>query len=279
MKRETIKLQAPLTYYGGKRRLVSQILPLIPKHNVYCEPFFGGGTVFFEKKPSYLEVINDINDNLITFYNVCQNRYQELNTLIENSLYSESLFLWAKQVYNGLLHEDELKKAFAVFIVFNMSINSCPNNNWSFNNGTGGSHSGILYAHKRDSFCPWIKERLRYVQISCRDALKVIGERDTQDTFFYLDPPYPNSNQGHYSGFTEEMLQELLETLSTIRGKFMLSNYPAELITTYAQKNNWQLKEITMKSDIMNQAGQRRQRQEILLMNYQSKCPVELGIF
>lgn len=279
MKRETVKLQAPITYYGGKRRLVSQILPLIPRHRIYCEPFFGGGTIFFNKQPSYLEVINDINDNLITFYRVIQKRYQNLKEMIDDTLYSESVYKKAKQVYFSSDKVDELERAFAVFVVFNMSINSCPECNWSFDNGTGGSHSGILFSHKKDSFCPWLKERMKYVQISCRDALKVIKERDSLNTFFYLDPPYPNSNQGHYKGYSTDDLVSLLELLQNIHGQFILSNYPSDVIDFYTRKNNWLLKELEVKQYIVNQCAPGRKKREILLMNFLPVQDRYLSIF
>ena len=65
-------MRTPITYYGGKQQLASTIIEMIPAHRIYVEPFFGGGAVFFAKGKSYLEVINDINDNLVTFYEVCQ---------------------------------------------------------------------------------------------------------------------------------------------------------------------------------------------------------------
>jgi len=34
-------LKTPISYYGGKQKLVSTIFPLIPKHVMYCEPFVG----------------------------------------------------------------------------------------------------------------------------------------------------------------------------------------------------------------------------------------------
>ena len=54
-------MKTPITYYGGKQSMLSIILPMIPEHNLYCEPFFGGGAVFFAKEPSKIEVINDTN--------------------------------------------------------------------------------------------------------------------------------------------------------------------------------------------------------------------------
>ena len=66
-------MRTPISYYGGKQRMIKHILPLIPSHRIYVEPFFGGGSIFFAKGPSYLEVINDINDNVVNFYQVMQN--------------------------------------------------------------------------------------------------------------------------------------------------------------------------------------------------------------
>ena len=42
--------KTPITYYGGKLNLIKQILPLIPKHRIYTEAFFGGGAIFFAKE-------------------------------------------------------------------------------------------------------------------------------------------------------------------------------------------------------------------------------------
>ena len=45
-------MKTPITYYGGKQTLLKYLLPLIPQHRMYCEPFFGGGAVFFAKPKS-----------------------------------------------------------------------------------------------------------------------------------------------------------------------------------------------------------------------------------
>lgn len=52
-------MRTPITYYGGKQQLAAKIISMMPAHKIYCEPFFGGGAVFFQKPKSYLEVIND----------------------------------------------------------------------------------------------------------------------------------------------------------------------------------------------------------------------------
>lgn len=55
-----IKMKTPLTYYGGKQKLCSTILEILPDHKLYCEPFVGGGAVFFGKEPS--ETVMQLGD-------------------------------------------------------------------------------------------------------------------------------------------------------------------------------------------------------------------------
>ncbi len=59
--------KTPITYYGGKQKLLTTILTKIPDHNLYCEPFLGGAAIFFGKPPSNVEVINDTNKELSGF--------------------------------------------------------------------------------------------------------------------------------------------------------------------------------------------------------------------
>lgn len=279
MKEDTIKYEAPLTYYGGKKRITGEILPLIPQHRIYCEPFFGGGAVFFAKQPSYLEIINDHNENLINFYEQVQNNFEELATAIGNTLHSESQYRRAVAIYNGLKPADCLTKAVSTWMVFNQSWDSSARAGWKFDIGTGGSHIARRLAHARRNFCPWIKKRLQYVQISCRDALQVIRERDSSDTFFYLDPPYPGANQGHYSGYSWDDLEELLTLLTAIEGKFMLSNYPSDMISKFSTDKKWPTRKILYKKDSCLVQDRKSQKTEVLLMNYQISGPQQLDIF
>ena len=88
-----------VSYYGGKQRMACKIVPLIPDHKVYCEPFFGGGAVFFKKgRPNvtndchYREVINDHDQRLITLYRVMQDPLQsaELIDRLQFTPYSQA---------------------------------------------------------------------------------------------------------------------------------------------------------------------------------------------
>ena len=64
---------------GGKWRVAEWILSFFPKHKVYLEPFFGSGAVFFNKEPSYIETINDIDGNIVNLFTVCREHPKELH--------------------------------------------------------------------------------------------------------------------------------------------------------------------------------------------------------
>ena len=269
-------MKTPISYYGGKARLAASIIKLIPPHRIYIEPFFGGGAVFFAKEPSYLEVINDINDNIVTFFRVCQDEesFQELSRRIQGTLFSEALFLQAKTIWNGYWPANDIERAWATWVCCNFAFNSTPEGGWKWDMGTAGSHSGKVAAHKRNAFTEAIYERIKYAQISCRNAINVLHERNDPASFAYIDPPYIGCDQKHYRGYTEREFEELLQILQNeFQGKFILSTFYNHLIDDYATNNNWTILKKNMPLTCANlrikERGQNsRRKEELLILNY-----------
>lgn len=110
-------LKTPITYYGGKQKLVSRILPLIPEHNLYAEPFVGGGAVFWAKPGSSVEVINDTNRELINFYETVQNDFVDLEKMIRITLHSRSLHSDAKVVNANPHMFSRIQRAWAIWVL------------------------------------------------------------------------------------------------------------------------------------------------------------------
>ena len=272
-------MRTPITYYGGKQQLASTILGMMPPHRVYVEPYFGGGAVFFSKGKSYCEVVNDIDDRIITFYDVCQDekKFQQLQQKIQMTLDSEREFLRADKLWRDPSKaRSRVEMAWAVWLQCNMGFGGSPEGGWKWDNGTSGSHSGIIMDGYRNQFTNKIHERLKNVQISCRDALKVIAQRDTEDTFFFLDPPYPGCVQKHYSGFTFDDFEVLLKVLTSIKGKFLLCNFDSEMLTKYVNDNGWNRVVFDMALRVANRVtkGTKRKR-EVMGDNY----TIEPGLF
>lgn len=66
---------------GGKSSEINKIEHLIPKHDRYIEPFFGGGALFFHLRPKKA-AINDISQSLIEYYNLLKSQDKELYNLL-----------------------------------------------------------------------------------------------------------------------------------------------------------------------------------------------------
>jgi len=205
--------------------MASKIVPLIPQHTVYVEPFCGGAAIFFAKpwpkvtnRDHYREVINDHDKRLINFYQQLRDNGPALVDALQLTLYSEHEHQIAKQ----LDCEDKLEAARRYYV----------NVQQSFSNVIGGGWRRSVFA--RNEAATWAKkiaqlpnylDRMTSVHIACDDALKVIKQFDSPQTFFYCDPPYPAAEQGHYKGYTLEDFQALVNTLDACQGSFILSNY------------------------------------------------------
>jgi DNA adenine methylase len=255
-------VKTPITYYGGKQALLKYLLPLIPDHKIYCEPFFGGGAVFFAKEPSEVEIINDINSEVVNFFKVVQTKFAALQKEVQASLHSRKLYKDAMVVYNNPDLFDEVKRAWAFWVATNQGFSSLIGS-WGF--GKDDSKEAAV-ANKRDAFTKEYADRLRKVQVEHNDALKVIDRADSKETFFYIDPPYVNSDQGHYAGYTDEDFELLLNKLSKIKGKFLLSSYPSTLLNKFIKKNKWKVQ----KNDryVMVTKLTDKKKTEMMVMNF-----------
>ena len=129
-------------------------------------------------------------------------------------------------------------------------------------------------SNKRDSFTEDYAIRLQSVQIENTDALRVIKSRDYNGAFHYCDPPYFNSDCGHYDGYSIEDFEALLKTLEQIEGKFLMSSYPSEILSKYTIKNGWRTKKIEQSVSVANgTGGSGKKKIEVLTANYDLDNP------
>lgn len=264
-------MKTPLTYYGGKMKLANIILPLIPGHETYTEAFAGGGAIFWTKSPSKVEVINDCNRELINFYEVCKNDYVELEKLIRISLHSRSLHSDAQVIYNNPHLFSKLQRAWAIWVLANQSFSSRLNGSWGYNKKV--STASITLSNKRQSFTEELAIRLQNVQIENTDALRIINSRDYEQAFHYCDPPYFNSDRGHYNNYSREDFLTLLKCLSQIKGKFLLSSYPSTELTEFTKKHDWYNIKLHRRvfTDNCRDDKPRKRKIEVLTANYELK--------
>jgi len=57
-------------WYGGKFSHLDWLLPLLPSCHHYCEPFSGSAAVLLNRDPSPVETYNDIDGDVVNFFQV-----------------------------------------------------------------------------------------------------------------------------------------------------------------------------------------------------------------
>ena len=221
-------MKPPFSYYGGKQRLASKLISLIPKHTVYCEPFAGSVALLFRKpwpkvrdKHNYREIINDTNGHLTNFFIQLRDNGEELCRRLSLTLYNEKEYQRARE----LDCEDKLEAARRFFTNIQQGFGNKINSGWG--RGIFGSHEAVSYMNSVNQLPEYVN-RMRSIHISCVDALKCIQHWDSPQTFFYCDPPYPNTDQGHYKGYSLDDFHELVDTLDKAQGSFLLSCYDTD---------------------------------------------------
>ena len=258
-------MKSPLAgYYGGKHRMRHTICEMIPKHTTYVEPFFGGGSVFFTKPKSKVNVINDIDNKIYRFWQVCKYEENKLYERFDKFLYHETEYIRVKKVIrNEIKPKDEIDFAYCMFVCMAMSFSGAY------------LHPGSLAISKRSKYIS-IKNKIKLlkdiykvlenVEIHNKDALDLIKRVDRKESFFYLDPPYPETDQDAYSGYTMDNFNKLCELLKTIKGKFILSCYLKEGMNLNPDWNKKFIKNI-LKVNHYNNTDTKRT--ECLIYNYE----------
>ena len=101
--------------------MLKHLLPLIPEHTTYIEPYFGGGALYRAKEPSLSEVINDTNMNVVNFYQVLKDQYEDLHTMISKTLHSRETYKKALIIYEcpRLFFDLPVIRARAFYVVTN----------------------------------------------------------------------------------------------------------------------------------------------------------------
>lgn len=237
-------MKPPFSYYGGKQRIASKICQLLPPHAVYVEPFCGGAAVMFSKgippgnSDYYREVLNDTNKLVINFYLVLQDPLlaHQLIDRIEYTLYSKDEYDLAEKICKQPI-ADMVDSAWAWFCNIQMSFGNVTNSGWG--RGVFGRNLAVTFYNKRSALKP-ITDRMQSCHIESINALDCIKKWDSPQTLFYCDPPYPNTDQGCYKGYTQDDFVALIDALYQIKGSAVLSCYDNVVVPSGWVKHEFQ---------------------------------------
>lgn len=270
----------PLKWHGGKHYLAAKILPLVPPHVHYVEPYFGGGAVFLAKPDSMIhdhsEVINDLNGELTNFWTVLRDAqpFEQFKRIVEATPMSKPV--WDAACDN---HSDSpVQRAVDFFIRYRQS-----------RQGLGRDFATMSRSRTRrgmnEQVSSWLSAvsglrdahlRLQRVVIFNENAVQVIAREDSPFTFYYLDPPYVHSTREVANAYSYEMNDqshtELLDLLGKIEGQFILSGYRCDLYDAAAERHGW--KRIDIEIDNKSSSAKVKPiKIECLWMNYDPQHP------
>jgi DNA adenine methylase len=255
-------VRPPFKYHGGKSYLAPKLIPLLPRHRVYVEPFAGGLNVLLNKPRASVEVAGDLDADLIRFYRVLCGRPGELLGRVRTLEYRADTFEWARCADDVA---DSLDAAIRFLVRQRFSRGSL-GRSFAWSERQRGGRPGDLNAWETiKGQLPRIAGRLRGVLLRCRRAIDVIREFDGPDTLFYLDPPYPHDTRTVTAAYGHEMTLAdhvaLVATITRLRGKVAISSYPNPMYDRAL--SGWDRHEF----DMPNHSGQgctKKRRVEVL---------------
>lgn len=269
---ENTKWKCVLKYPGAKNRIASWICSYIPEHKVYLEPFFGSGAVFFNKEPARIETVNDLDDNVVNYFNVLRNNPDALIAALKLTPYSREEY---NRSFDMSENDSDVEKARKFAIKCWMGF-GCSN---LYRNGFRSSQQSKSPRTTKE----WIEfpdrlyaaaMRLKEAQIEKLPAVELIKRYDTADVFIYADPPYLRGIRKDYiyrHEMSDEEHIELLGALKNHPGKVMISGYENELYNDIL--SGWH------KAQKNTQADGGVARIETLWMNYTLISQIDLTLF
>ncbi|MDT3416152.1 DNA adenine methylase [Brevibacillus aydinogluensis] len=250
-----------LHYPGSKWSMADWIIEHMPEHETYLEPFFGSGAVLFNKAPSKIETVNDLDGQVVNLFRVIRDRPEELAKKIRWTPYSRQEYYESYE-----LTGDELEDARRFLVRCWMARGAKTSDRTGWRHNIDVSHCPNKTVPKQWMEMPEkivvIAQRLQGIQIEHQPAVKLIERYRRPDVLIYADPPYLMETR-HGRMYRHEMTDddhlELLDALDAHPGPVLLSGYAHPL---YDER----LKHWHRETKIVQAEGGRR-RTEVLWIN------------
>lgn len=213
-----------IPWIGGKRRLADRIFPFFPRHTCYVEAFAGGAALFFLRAvPAEVEVLNDVNGELVNLYRVVQHHLEEFVRQFKWALTSRTVFEWLKMTRPETL--TDIQRA-ARFYYLQQAAFGAKVQDQSFGTATTSPPGLNLLRLEETLSAAHLRLARAYVENLTWHAC--IERYDRPHTFFYLDPPYWET-EGYGVEFGWEEYERLATVLGQLKGKAIISlnDHPA----------------------------------------------------
>jgi DNA adenine methylase len=217
-----------MPYFGGKILLAARLVNLMPEHQHYVEPFGGSLAVILAKPPVAHETVNDLDQDLMTFWRVLRDTPDDLARVCALTPHSRA----EHRAAYGTKPASDLERARRVWVQLTQGRAGIRRTTgWRHYQAPSGSTGSMPdYLNGYVSRIHPAAARLVGVSLECRPALDVAADYGRHPgVLLYVDPPYhPDTrSSGSYlheltSGDHEALLTSLLAATSAV----MVSGYP-----------------------------------------------------
>jgi DNA adenine methylase len=269
-----VKSNSPLRYIGGKAYMLDYIIPIIPKHELFVEVFGGAGHVSLSKPRSPFNIFNDKNSDLINLFLTMRDNGETLKEKLSNTPYSRAIFQEYKYAYKNEAIWESATSFDRALMYFYILCNSVNSNFSSFSTSIGTKPKPEEYQNRLEK----IKNVYKHFTIENLDFKECIEKYDSENTFFYLDPPYVDCEHYYQTGFNEKDHRDLSEMLKHIKGKFLLSYYPHALVSELYKGFDIVEKEFTKHSQYQPGQLTRDKSIELFISNYPQIAKIETNV-
>lgn len=256
-------MNAVIKYPGSKWGIADWIIQNFPPHHSYLEPFFGSGAVLFTKPRSNIETVNDLDGDVVNFFEWVKNDPEKLGHAIYWTPYSRKVYdrAWEAQY----TETDPFQRAlnFAARMMMGHGFRTT-GEKVGWKNDVQGPEAAYAarYWCKMPDVILEAAERLRGVQIENRNAVDLIRRFNHSNVLIYADPPYLLSTR-HGKQYKHELTEadhmNLLNVLKAHKGPALISGYDSPLYNEALA--DWHRQEIT----VHEMTG--GERKEVLWMN------------
>lgn len=262
-------ISSPFKWIGGKSRLRKEIIAILPEHSCYVEPFAGAAWVLFAKPPSDVEILNDLDQELVSFFRVVKEKPEELITSFDFELVSRAEFTRLAELNPSDLTELERAHRFYYLIMAGWGGElNYPRFQTSTMDGGGGNRLIGGLKTLRTRLEP-IHNRLRSVIIENLPWEKCIERYDRENVVMYVDPPYPGNGCNYFHNMRDWNDHERLATrLNEAKCKWIVSSYDKEEIRNLFKDSYISVVQSASGMSVKKNDNTRVLNKEILITNY-----------
>lgn len=267
-------MKSPISgYFGGKDRMAAKITSIIDGESwrTYIEPFCGGASVFWALRKTIAckeYVLNDKDNRIINFWDVIRNKPDEfLRLMNDRAIVSKVLYARAQQclqaAQGGPYGLRDVELAWALWYVIRLSFGGVLTSNMK-RSATGKHRTTAGFLRKIQSLAE-VAQHMQLAIIENDDALTIIKAYDFAGAMFYFDPPYVDTFQAHYDGYTQADFNALLDVCVGLQGKFILSHYDNPALAELAAHHGWH---IVRHNTTCTVGNIQKPRTELIIMNF-----------